>query len=575
MKFKNIPLFLGTLGISLCTVLPAQATFSFSDFSFFRKANNPTGFHTTQYRNEDGTDAGTGLNAFQQFVNTESSAIDLDELNARKLDANKLTTVTNAEDVKVYFIHEGAGYRNQLKLTMTGTANSGTNREGFVFVDGSQGSGSEQLRKGDYVNLGDIAAGTTLDFALLANGYRNNNFHTYYANVARNPDNLQHVMAYEYQGYLILAWEDLYNGGDKDYNDIVFAIDIGETNLARLPSEPPTNQSPAAVEDQVTTPNGQSILIDVMANDSDPDGDRISLTAVDSFLSEGTVEIRGREVRYTPLDGFDGSDTFEYTITDSRGAKASATVTIEVEKNAAEATDDTLKTPEDVAGTLNVLENDAKSSDNSALTVTEVNGESTDVGTKITLNSGAKVTISANGDLTYNPNGEFESLNDGQTGTDSFSYSIDDGKGGVSSATVNVTIEGVTGNSQPDAIDDKVNTFSNKNKNVFVLNNDVDPDGDSLKIIKINEDDDLYKSDGTHRTRKYTLPSGAEVKLVKNNNSNSKNYGKYAIQYRPSESQAEITRETTDSFSYSIDDGKGGLDTATVEVTLKPVTFAD
>ena len=293
---------------------------------FFRKADAPTSFHTTQYTNEDNTIAGTGLEAFRQFVHTESSAINLDDLNARRLDANKLITTIDKDDVKVYFIHEGAGYRNQLKLTMTG----GTSNEGFVFVDGSQGNGAQQLRKGDYVNLGEIKAGTTLDFSLLANGYQRSNFHTYYANVALNPDRLQHVMAYEYQGYLILAWEDLYNGGDKDYNDIVFAIDLGADNIDKLPDQPPTNQAPTAVDDNSTTPIGQSILIDVKDNDSDPEGDSLTLTEVDSFLSDGTVEMEGGKVRYTPGNNsiVGGTDTFTYTISDTSGETDSATVTV-------------------------------------------------------------------------------------------------------------------------------------------------------------------------------------------------------------------------------------------------------
>lgn len=575
MKFKNIPLFLGSLGLSLSAVLPAQATFSFSDFDFFRKDNNPTSFHTDTYTNEDGTTAGVGLAAFQQFVHTESSAINLDELNARKLDATKLTTTADIDDVKVYFIHEGAGFRNQLKLTMTGIGTQGTYGEGLVFVDGSQGNGAEQLRKGDYVNLGDINAGTTLDFALLANGYGNSNFHTYYADIDRNPDNLQHVMAYEYQGLLILAWEDLYNGGDKDYNDIVFAIDIGSTNLTNIPDEPPTNQAPAAMEDKVTTPNGQDILIDVMANDTDADGDSISLTSVDDFLLEGTVEIVNGKVKYTPKAAFDGSDTFDYTITDSNGNTDSATVTVEVEKNAARATDDTLSTPEDIVGTLNVLDNDTISSDNSALRVTEVNGNVSSVGTEITLTSGAKVTIAADGNLTYDPNGSFDSLLDGQNGSDSFSYSIDNGTDGVSSATVSITIQGVTGNSQPNAVDDEAEFPSDRKKNIFVLDNDLDPDGDSLKIAKINGMENLYRGNGNPKGDKYNLPSGAQVKLIKINNEDSRNYGKFAIKYIPSTEQAEITRDFTDYFTYSIDDGKGGFDSATVEVTLKPVVFAD
>ena len=325
MNLKKNLLFISSFGLACGAISPALATFSFSDFSFYRQAENQTDFHTTEYTNEDGSSAGTGLQAFQQFVHTEASAISLDELNSRRLDANKLTTTEAISDLKIYFIHEGAGLRNQLKLTTTGT----TSLEGLVFVDGSQGDGAEQLRQGDYVSVGSIEAGTTLDFSLLANGYQNDSFHTYYANVALNPDSLQHVVAYEYQDYLILAWEDLYDGGDKDYNDIVFAVDMG--SLDSIPSEPPTNQAPAAVDDIANLPRGQSTLIDVMANDSDPEEDTITLTEVDGSLSDGTVEISDNKVSFTPGNTpIGGSDAFTYTITDSYGNTDSATVTVEL-----------------------------------------------------------------------------------------------------------------------------------------------------------------------------------------------------------------------------------------------------
>lgn len=328
MKIKNLSLFLGSITLAFGATLPANANFSFSDFSFFRHNNSATEFHTTEYTNPDGTSAGRGAEAFQQFVREESSAIDLSELNARRLDATKLNIVKDIEDLKVYFINEGAGYRNQLKLTSTGT----TTQEGLIFVDASIGDGSQQLRTGDYVSFGEVKAGSTLDFALLANGYGNSSFYTYYAGIADNPDNIQHVIAYDYQDYLVLAWEDLYEGGDKDYNDIVFAIDIGAENLDNIPPETFSNQPPAAVDDRATTPNGTQIVIDVMANDSDPDEDTFSLTEVDSFLSDGTITIQGDKVLYTPTSGFSGNDTFNYTITDPSGATDSATVTVTVEE---------------------------------------------------------------------------------------------------------------------------------------------------------------------------------------------------------------------------------------------------
>ena len=327
MKLQT-SLILGTISLSLGTAVSAKANFSFSDYNFYRYSNLETEFHTTDYVNKDGSDAGKGVAAFQQFVNEEASAIDLSKLNSRKLDATKLKLTHDREDLKVYFINEGAGFRNQLYLKVTGT----TSTEGLIFNNASKGNDSNQLQLGDYVSAGEVKAGSTLDFALLANGFQNSSFYTYYAGIDRNPDNLQHVMAYDYQGYLILAWEDLYQGGDKDYNDIVFAIDIGQENLDNIPEDPTSNQSPVATDDLVEMLDATEVSINVLANDSDPDGDVISLTEVDGFVGSGAVAIQGNEVIYTRADSSAGNDTFNYTITDSKGATDTATVTIIMEE---------------------------------------------------------------------------------------------------------------------------------------------------------------------------------------------------------------------------------------------------
>ncbi|BAZ29674.1 hypothetical protein NIES4074_21210 [Cylindrospermum sp. NIES-4074] len=80
---------------------------------------------------------------------------------------------------------------------------------------------------------------------------------------------------------------------------------------------------------------------------------------------------------------------------------------------------------------------------NDTLTVTQVNGNAAVVGNSITLTSGAMLTLNSNGSFVYNPNGQFESLGVGVTASDSFTYTINDGKGGTSTATVNLTINGV------------------------------------------------------------------------------------------------------------------------------------
>ena len=79
------------------------------------------------------------------------------------------------------------------------------------------------------------SAGTSLDFFLISNG-ANGGTNTYWTNTADNPDKFNHVVALapENSDMLVIGFEDLYGGGDKDYNDLVFAVDIGEENMAAL-----------------------------------------------------------------------------------------------------------------------------------------------------------------------------------------------------------------------------------------------------------------------------------------------------------------------------------------------------
>ncbi|MDF2387722.1 cadherin-like domain-containing protein [Nostoc ellipsosporum NOK] len=107
------------------------------------------------------------------------------------------------------------------------------------------------------------------------------------------------------------------------------------------------------------------------------------------------------------------------------------------------ATNDSVTTNEDNPVNGNVLTNDIAAPDTNVLTVSAVNGNAADVGNQITLTSGALLTLNSDGSYNYNPNGQFESLAAGATANDSFTYTISDGNGGTSTATVNLTINGV------------------------------------------------------------------------------------------------------------------------------------
>src|SRR4029078_5813292 len=86
---------------------------------------------------------------------------------------------------------------------------------------------------------------------------------------------------------------------------------------------------PGAVDDAATTTSGQPVTVDVIANDSDPDGDPLTVQSV-TGTSLGTRTIVGNQFAYTPAAGVLGTDTFNYTINDDRGGTASASVTITI-----------------------------------------------------------------------------------------------------------------------------------------------------------------------------------------------------------------------------------------------------
>ena len=111
------------------------------------------------------------------------------------------------------------------------------------------------------------------------------------------------------------------------------------------------------------------------------------------------------------------------------------------------AQDDAVTTDEDTVLDGNVLAANGGTADSdpegNPLSVVAVNDQAGDVGQPVTLPSGALLRLNADGTFTYDPNGRFEGLAAGQTATDSFTYIIGNGIGGLARATVTVTITGV------------------------------------------------------------------------------------------------------------------------------------
>jgi VCBS repeat-containing protein len=305
--------------------------------------------------------------------------------------------------------------------------------------------------------------------------------------------------------------------------------DIAGTDTATVDlTVNPTNDAPNAVADALTVAeDAAATSVDVLANDFDVDGDALTVTAA-SIPSKGTVVIApdGSRLTYQPTAGATGSDIFTYTVTDGfplgGGLFATGTATVTVTITAANddpvAVADSTTLPEDAAATsIDVLANDTDT-ESGTLTITGTSNGSKGV-----------VVLTSPTTLTYKPNAN-------ANGSDSFTYTISDGQGGSATGTVSVTISPV--NDIPNAVNDATLTVPENAgaTTLAVKANDTDADGDTLVI-----------SGATNGAHGLVAITGGGTGLT----------------YDPVQGYFG-----TDVFTYTIGDGHGGADTATVLLTV-------
>lgn len=245
------------LTVAMLAVLSAQAQTE----ADFQDRARPFGLELAGPVMEAGSDGASAdfqensLSQLLDFVDSNLSERQaLEDIAAVSLDPEALK-LHNDSSVRVYFLSEGAGYRNTLGYTAESLTSGETTSQLLIFPDASSAYSSyegtdslENLRRnnstplvpGDFVDLGVYAHNTLIDFFLIAGG-ADGGRNIYTADAASNPDLMQHVVAYALPDspYLIIGFEDLYGGGDMDYNDLVFAVDIGEMNVAYLANPEP------------------------------------------------------------------------------------------------------------------------------------------------------------------------------------------------------------------------------------------------------------------------------------------------------------------------------------------------
>ncbi|MFQ5399232.1 MAG: tandem-95 repeat protein [Anaerolineae bacterium] len=310
--------------------------------------------------------------------------------------------------------------------------------------------------------------------------------------------------------------------------------------VSSAPNNPPVaNGDTAATDEEVPVTMAGA---DWLLNDTDPDGDTLSLASVDTASANGGVIVDNLDgtYTYTPVTNFFGSDTFTYRVGDGRTGTATGTVTVTVApiNDLPVATADGVATNQNTAVVIpaaTLLANDTDV-DGDTLTVTAVDTYSAQALEAIAEGKNPPPIID-NGDGTYT----YTPIDAIYVGPDTFSYQISDGNGGTASAIVNISVVDV--NDPPVAVADAVATNEDTPliiAGIDLVQNDTDLDGNTLTVSAVS-------------------PTSANGGTIVDNLDGTYTYSP-AANYNGS-----------DTFTYTVVDGQGGSDVGTVTAVVAPI----
>ncbi|WP_318487552.1 retention module-containing protein [Photobacterium leiognathi] len=249
----------------------------------------------------------------------------------------------------------------------------------------------------------------------------------------------------------------------------------------------PVNDAPVANPDSFTTDEDTSITVDLTKNDSDVDGDKLTVKEINGTSLTGgeqTVVVDNGKIviahdggmTFIPSDNYHGEVTVPYTITDG-DKTATSTVTIHVTpvNDAPVAKPDSFTTDEDTSITVDLIKNDSDI-DGDKLTIKEINGTSLTGGEQTVVVDNGKIVIADDGGMTFVPSDNYH-------GDVTVPYTITDGD---KTATSTVTIHVTPVNDAPVANPDSFTTDEDTSITVDLIKNDSDIDGDKLTVKEIN-----------------------------------------------------------------------------------------
>ncbi|MDF4284354.1 tandem-95 repeat protein, partial [Vibrio parahaemolyticus] len=214
-----------------------------------------------------------------------------------------------------------------------------------------------------------------------------------------------------------------------DDTEVSFTFDIiddedlvvsGSANLDILP----INDAPNAENDVITTEEDTAVTIDVLVNDSDVEGDALSIQSASVPSEQGSVDIVDGKLVFTPAENFNGEATITYIVTDGDLTdEAKVTVTVTPVNDSPVAVDDTTSIQEDTAVSIDVLTND-----------TDVDGDKLSIESASVPKEQGTVEV-VNGKLVFTPAENFN-------GDAEITYTVTDGEL-TDEAKVTVTVNPV------------------------------------------------------------------------------------------------------------------------------------
>ncbi len=351
--------------------------------------------------------------------------------------------------------------------------------------------------------------------------------------------------------YVYTPKENFYGTDTVDYT--VSDGEFSDTGTLTI-TVTPVNDPPVAVDDEVTIDEGTvfNSTIDLDANDTDVDGDPLSVVAGIFETDKGgeiTIYSDG-SYTYRPLQNFNGTDTVSYTVSDGQLTDTGTlTIIVNAVNDAPVAYDDTANATEDIIFNSVVdLDTNDIDPDGDPLTVV--------AGTFATTQGGV-IQISADGSYIYTPKNNFN-------GTDTVDYTVTDGQ---LSDVGTLTIEVAPVQDPPVAVDDSGAVNEDATLTVSaqegVLSNDIEVDGEGLTVIGIRTGEETGSGDpgsvGTELVGVYgTLTLYAD--------------GSYT--YVADQDRADLLADgvsDTDTFTYTVADDFGDTDTAELVITVTGV----